>query len=727
MRVHLGALEDPLVPGEAVTVPVEVTNNLAVIDGVLVSLDTTAGLTWRVEPELLALFPDGTGTAMLTIAAPPSLAAGVHEVPVHARSSADPSASTIAMLSVQVQPTPSLTLRVTPADRTSRHQTSYKLTCENTGNTALDVDLAASDLTHALRFALEPPTLTIGPGQAADSTLSARCRRRIMGPDITLQAQVVASAPDAQAETGIVFRHHPLVPRGAKTVVILAAIIAVWAGVIVVALNHALHSSPPQKVVPASFYAPNKTGSDPPPAGAVPKNGLDVAAGGTLTGVVDAASTGSGVGRITVQAYAVQANGRAVLQASSATQSDGAWSIPGLLPGPYRIELSAQGFETEWYPAAPSEAAATVVQVHGPGKTAGLHAVIRGLPGTITGSVVTGETPPPTVTVTVTPVHGTTHKPVAVVTTTTTGGYTVSGVPTPNTYDLSFTAPGYKPGSDTEVLTGGEHDIANSVTLRAQTGSISGNVTGAGKPLGGVQVQASANGHTFETTTPTSGAVGSFVLANLPSPATYLITFSAPGYGNDIVAQQLGPGQALTGLSVTLSGGAGDVSGIVSAKGGGPLGAVTVTVTGAPSALSTQTLTAGTVGSYRIAGLPTPGHYTLTYSLAGYTSVTVPVDLGSGASASGVDVTLPPSNGAIDGTVEAAGAGVAGATVSVTDGGPPLTTVSTTDPSGSFSLSGIAAGTYSVTASLSGYQSETVQVQVVAGETARPTIDLSPS
>ena len=759
MRVQLEAPSEALVPGEPVEIAVDVTNGLPVIDGVRVILENATGVEWAADPELLPLFPDGTGTVTVRLTAPPELPAGSYQLPVQLHSTAEPSASTMRYLPLQVRPLPSLGLAVDPSDRSARHRTTYAVACHNTGNVALEVDLAATDPAHALSCRMEPPTLAVAPGAEEHATLTVTSRRRLFGTEVAHRAQLVAAATEAQAETAVTFRQRPLIPRGARTVALLAAIVGVWAAVMVIALNHALNSNPAQKVVPASFYASDHAGGasasagggssggssagtaggagasglaaagggSPAPAGAVPKSGLDVGAGGTLAGVVDAASTGTGVGRITVQAYAVEPGGRAALQASTATAADGTWAIPGLLPGPYRIEMSAQGFTTLWYPSSPTESSAKTVQVHGLKKTGGLRAVVHGLPGSITGSVVTGESPPPTVTVTVTPVQGSSTSTVATVTTTGTGSYTVTNVPTPGTYDLSFTAPGYRPGSDTEVLAGGEHDIANTVTLTAQPGSISGTVTGGSSPLGGVTVTAAANGATFKTATPTTGAVGTFTLGNLPSPATYLLTFSAPGYGTDTVAQQLGPGQVLTGLAVELSGGAGDISGTVDTGGGSGLGGVTVTVTGAPEPLTTQTLTTGAVGSYELAGLPTPGQYTLTFSLSGYASVTVPVDLASGASASGIDVTLAPANGSIDGTVEASGAGIAGATITVTNGGPPLTTVSTTDPAGSFSISGVAPGTYSVTATLPGYLPDTVQVEVAAGQSATPTLDLVPA
>jgi len=733
VRVQVQAPPDALVPGEPVELAVDVTNGLRVIDGVQVVLENTAGLQWAAEPVILPLFPDGTGTVTVTLTAPAALPAGTYQVPVRIRSTAEPSVSTMRFLPLEVSPAPSLALDIDTSDRSARHRAAYAVVCRNTGNVHLDVELAATDPAHELTCHVEPSVLAVPAGRAATATLTVTCKRRFFGTELDHRAQVVASSPSAQAESAVTLRQRPIIPRGLRTAVLLALIVAVWAAVMVIALSHALHSNPPQKVVPASFYAASRAGaggrgtSGAVPAGAVPKSGLDLAAGGTLAGAVDAASTGIGVGRITVQAYALGAGGRALLAASTATGIHGTWSIPGLLPGPYLIELSAQGYTSEWYPSAPTESGAKSVQVQGRRKTGGLRALVHGLPGSITGSVVTGESPPPKVTVTVVPLHGSSTAPVAKVTTNATGSYTVTGLPTPNTYDLSFTAPGYQPVSDTEILGGGQHDIANTTTLTAKTGSVSGVVTSGSGPVGGVTVTATSNGATYKTATPTSGAVGSFTLTNLPSPATYLLTFSAPGYGTDTVAQHIGPGEVLSGLKVSLSGGAGDISGTVDMHSGGAVGGVTVTVTGAPKPLTTETLTAGQVGYYELAGLPTPGQYTLTFSLTGYSSVTIPVALGSGASATGVDATLAPALGSIDGTVEAGGTGVAGAAIVVTDGGAPLTTTSTTVPPGGFSLAGIAPGTYSVTATLQGYAPDTVQVVVGAGKTAAPTLELVPT
>ncbi len=730
MRVRVAPPSAPLSPGQPAAVSLEVTNSFDVIDGVAVSVDADLGLAWSAQPPLLALFPDTSGTVTVTFTASRSVPAGQHLVPLQLRSTATGTVATVEVPLI-VAPTPGLAVTAVPAERSGRSRARFQVICDNTGNTPLDVDLAAVDASRTLRTSFTPTHLQLPPGSSAGAQLEVRGRRRLLGTEVVYPTQVVADAGEVdgaavQSEAATTFRQQPVLPRGARTAMLLGAIVLVWAAVVVIALQHALSSNPLTKQAPASFYADHgaalAAGRLPP--GAVPKTGTAIGLGGTLSGTVDAGSTGAGVGRITVQAWQV-APGGLVLGASTASASNGSWSIPGLMPGSYLVELSAQGYRTVWYPSASSAAGAKQVPVSAAAGTSGLHVDIAGDPGSITGTVRTIQSPPPTVTVTVLPKQGATTTPIATVTTNAQGSYSIPNLPTPGTYDLSFSAPGYHVGTDTEVLSGGQHDIANTVVLTAAAGSISGTVTAGSVPLGGVTVTAAANGDTFATATPTSGQVGAFTLANLPSPATYLLTFRASGYGTDTVAEQLGPGQNLTGLAVSLVGGAGQVSGTVSDPSGQPLGGVTVTVTGASTPLSTETLTAGQVGTYQLSGLPVPSDVTLTFSLAGYQSVTVPVQLGASGSASGIDATLTPADGTLTGTVTStSGSPLAGTDVSVTSGATTITTHSTSSPPGRFVLQGLAPGSYSVTVSDSGYRTTTVLVTIAAGQDDTVTVQL---
>lgn len=85
-------------------------------------------------------------------------------------------------------------------------------------------------------------------------------------------------------------------------------------------------------------------------------------------------------------------------------------------------------------------------------------------------------------------------------------------------------------------------------------------------------------------------------------------------------------------------------------------------------------------------------------------------------------VQVSPRSGAISGTVSNAltGGVIPGATVTV-DGKR-----ATTDACGAYTISGLAAGDYTVTASAVGYKEASVQVTVAEGEGASANITLSP-
>lgn len=735
-----------LQPGTPAITAVEVSNTLPVIDGLTAAVVPVDGLATSVTPALLPLFPDASGTLDLELVAGPHFPAGTHQVVVQVRSSVDPDQRLDLVLSVEVVPAPAVTLAVEPPARRAHHRASYRLVCTNEGNTVLDVGLASQDPAKGVAAKVVPDVLSIAPGQVAYSELRVKARRHLLGNERRHQLTVLAGAGDQEAEALAAFRQPPVLSPGARTAAVLVAIVALWAGVFLVALKKANSSDPLTKDVPPSFYAAiassqpvnasafgalghpgllASASSGDIPAGAVPKTGVVIGVGGTIDGTLVAQSTGSGIGRITVQAWRQSPTGPQLV-ASAATGSDGSYSIVGLLPGDYEIEFSATGYQTVWYPSAPDQTEATPVAVAAQADTNGVNATIDGLAGSISGTVDTGQTPSPPVTVTVTAEQGSGHV-IATTTTNSSGGYIVSGLPAPGTYDLSFSAAGYQVASDSEEIAGGEAHIASTVTLSAADGTIGGTVTDGKNPLGGVVIVANAGGQTVTSATPTSGPVGQFSIPNLPTPATYLLTFSDQGYGSDTIAQFLGPGQSITNLHVTLAGGAGQISGEVTTSTGTPLGGAAVTVDNLNPKATTTTLTAGSIGSYLLSGLPTPGTYTITFSLSGYQPETTSVTLASSGSATDVSVQLPPDQGSISGTVtSSSGAPLSGVAVAITDGTTVENTTTTSSPSGGFSLGGLAPGSYSVTFSLTGYNNTTVLVHLNPGQAATASATLTP-
>jgi hypothetical protein len=181
----------------------------------------------------------------------------------------------------------------------------------------------------------------------------------------------------------------------------------------------------------------------------------------------------------------------------------------------------------------------------------------------------------------------------------------------------------------------------------------------------------------------------------------------------------LGPGEHKTDLAVSLSSGTGVLTGqLVDASGAG-IGGARVTVGGMTNPPTTDTLTAGTVGAFTLAGLPAGGALTLTFTHEGYAETTVPVQPGS----TPLTVTMSESQGEITGQITAGnGAPIAGATVTATDGQRnwPVTSTAASPgtAAGGYVISQLPAGAYTVTVTADNHPARTALVNVTAGATS---------
>ncbi|HYD10370.1 MAG TPA: carboxypeptidase regulatory-like domain-containing protein, partial [Acidimicrobiales bacterium] len=252
-----------------------------------------------------------------------------------------------------------------------------------------------------------------------------------------------------------------------------------------------------------------------------------------------------------------------------------------------------------------------------------------------------------------------------------------------------------------------------------------------GLPLGGVTIVASNGAEEITTISLTTGDLGGFALRNLPTPATYTITFSADGYATENLSLNVEAAQQLTGLEVELARGTGSISGLVRLDGGEqdlPLGGITVTVAGADVSVVTESLSVGAVGTYLITGLPLPGTYTVTFSGAGYATQVRSVDLDARSSSNetGVDATMTASTATVSGTVSDPDGPASGVSVVLTDGTVTLATTSADDPVGEYALPGVPPGTYTLTFSRIGAVPKSVLVTVGAGESEVVDIELEP-
>lgn len=623
----------------------------------------------------------------------------------------------------------------------------------------------------------------IAMGTDQDRGLLAEATARPAEYDVTLGQVTPDGAETTEPEplrtsTPLTFRQRPYVTRGMLTALILLAIIALWAAAFLFGLDKVFAGDPLTKSAPASFFAATQTQSsdgdlaidgggsgdgaggaagagsgvgnaggqggdsagggataNAAPAGALPKTGtLPPGVGGAISGTVTASSDGQGVARVLVTALRIKADGTAVETSSAATQADGTYQVAGLFPGPYILRFEAPGIRTSYFPAVLDESAAQQLRADSGAVTRGGDAVVVGLPATITGTIDFGDvTEPVTASVSARLLGAADDaKPIPTVETDADGRYTLPGLPAPGSYVLTVTADGYETATVQTTVAGGANRFVSTTVLSAGTTRISGTITDGTSPLGGATVSLTVDGQQVSTGTPTVGEVGHFVIDNLPTPATYIITVSKDGYGQVSQVIDLTPGSASQDLTVVLPVGSGVVSGSVVDEAGTGVGGATVTVGGLADPPTTITLTDGAVGSFRLDGLPAPGSYTLTVSAPGFTEQTVPIIL-TDQPLPPVGVVLTAAQGVIKGTVSNAdGTGLAGVSVTATDGEQlwPVVTTSAADggKAGAFTLTDLPAGRLTVTALQANAdgttRSQTTLVTVNPGKTATLTFVL---
>ncbi|HVM53088.1 MAG TPA: carboxypeptidase-like regulatory domain-containing protein [Acidimicrobiales bacterium] len=713
MRVELLTPRVEAKPGTSCEVELEVYNTGEVIDSVT---SRVLGHAFDAEqrPPTLSLFPESGDRLTVSFRVPDDLVAGRHSVPIEVVSTFQTDDVAVATLDLDVQPVVSAKLALTPSDITAGKRAKFAVGVTNDGNVPLDLTLTGNDLERVLRFRFEPLFVHVEPGETAYASGLAVGKRPFFGSPVPRSMTVFAWGNGLDLAASGRFVQKPRIPRGFLTFLALAGVVGIWAAVLVLGAGLVLDKDAPKKTVPATFLIGN-----------VEFDAAMVA--GSLGGQVTATTDGTAVERITVEAFR-QGDDGSQLVGSAATGDDGSWELASVLPGRYHLRFSAPGFVPIWYPGAPTEAGAQEVRVQPVTATDGVNIAITGEPGSIAGAIAAGEQTEVFASIIVRAVvNDVVGDVLSIVETQPDGSYIIEGLATPGTFELGIVLAGFDQQSLRVTLGGGEQTVVNTVNMAAAAGTLSGTVFGPDGPLGAVTVTLSGSGQSASVSTPTDGDIGIWVFTGLPTPGTYLLTFELPGFGTQTIAIDLLAGQTREGILVDLPEGTGQVSGRVTDADGNPLGGVTVTVTGGGAPISTTTLTTGDVGAYAITDLPTPGRFTLTFTADGYASVTVGVELAGGGSAGGVDAQLARSTSSVIGTVRAGGAAIPGATIVLTDGQTPRSTVSADDPAGGYRFDGLPAGRYTLTISAAGHASRTVLVTLGRGETVVVDADLVPS
>lgn len=721
MRVASTVERAEISPGSAGTIPLDVVNTSEVIDALSVRvLGIPATATVRCEPAELTLFPDSGGELEVRITLPEMFPAGTYRATLVVEGRSPGATDAYHDVEIVVPPCPAIQVSARPSVVRTRGRALFTVTVANRGNTPVDVAVRTVDADRSLRTDLTPSTLAVPVGRSAITTVSARGPRQLLGSDRDRPLRVVAEAEGASGDVALTLRQRSTFSRGLITVLVLLAILAAWALAVTLGMREVLGADPATKVAPPSFYAASgadgqATGTA--PAGALSKDGpLPAGVGATITGTVIGQADPAGVGRLTVDAFRIAEDGPKKVS-SAATQSDGTYTLAGLFPGEYLLRISDEGYEEVWYPDATSSADAELVAAPAQQVTGGIDLAVTGDPASITGAIDVGEAEDAVVTVTAQPTWLDDGDGATKVSADADGRYLLEGLVAPGTYRLTFEADGFQPTTITESVLGGQQRMAQDVRLGAGVGSIEGVVTDGTAPLGGVQVTTTVGGEEVVVGTPTVGRIGAFVIPNVPTPATYVLTFTKDGYSTQTVAVDLEAGQTRSDVPVALTSGVGTISGHVVDEQDQGVGGVTVTAGGTSTGATATTLTAGDVGAFTITGIQDSGTVTLTFIKDGYASASVPVAVGDDA-----EVTLRTALGTIRGNVTDGGNGVEGVRVEATDGST-IRTATSTGSSGSFVIPELPAGTYTVTAVQDGRVVTTALVVVSEGATT-PSLQL---
>lgn len=701
-----------VVPGVEARVEIDVTNTSDVIDGVTAIVDGINPDWIRLERPLVSLFPSATDRLAVIFDIPRTCPAGDYLVTVRIVSALDSERGSVHDFWLSVGVVEGLTVDLRPSIVNGGSSGVFEAIVRNTGNATAEVSVTAIEPTRVVDCRVEPSRILLHPESEAVLPISLRGPRPWIGQPVGRQVHVGVSAGTQVVERVATFNQKPRIPRGLITAVTLAAIVALWAIIFLWVVSELRRDEPVAKALGTEFFDG-------------PENVPITAIAGEARGTVTAATTGEGLSRITVEALRVKASGESVAVASAATGDDGTYALPSLIPGTYRLRFSAEGFGEVWYtdPAATDPATADLVRVGPTEVVPGLDVAIAGETGSLTGAIDLppgSEGTPLQVTATlVTETSGTGSDTAPSFTQTTTDGtIDLDGLPTPGTYQITITGPGFATQSFQQSVGGGQDAVLNSVTLSAASGTIEGTVVdGTGAPLGGVDVVARAGDTEYRATTPTTGAVGSFRLIDLPTPGTFVLTFSKAGYSGQTVALELAAGGSAS-TSAMLVGGSGTVTGSVVAANGTPLGGATVEVAcdgfvGAGATLTTNG-PGGAAGSYTVTGLPVPSECTVTVSADGYQTETYPARFDTAGTVAMEQATLLPVNGSISGTVRSGG-GLGEVTVTLTDGTTSQVTTSATNPAGAYAFAEVPAGSYTLTFSRPGFHTRIVLVEVAAG------------
>jgi Carboxypeptidase regulatory-like domain len=747
VRVDVGPRSSLAEPGRPLPITVTITNTGELIGGYTLRV-LGADPSWvRLERERLSLFPGTSQTVLVHLAIPEGVAAGERRIAIQVRELTPPNAIAVEEIEVQVPAAPAVQLQLDPVTSYGGRRASFGAVIENRGNTVVTGILGGADAEAKIHFGFAPQAICLAPGEHRIVELTTRARRPLTGSPLVRvftvhldqRREIPADGGRSAAElpplaTGT-FLQRPWLSRGPISLVGLLAAITVFAIVITVALARLVGQSAADRDLALQVaQARTATGN---------------AGTSAMSGTVRLLTAGTPVPGVAVEAFSTADVANPI--ATTATNAAGTFTLPNLAEGSYKLRFRGAGFVQLWYPGAATDADASTITL-APGQLhQGLDVRLGGIPATIAGTVtgddlsgatvyleLPGTAPPNSTAPSSIEVPGTSEAIVRTVPVGSDGLFTITAVPSPSVYDLVVTKTGYANDVQRVDLGGGENRTGVDLRLRKGDGLISGQVNGPAGGLGGATVTATSGGSVARTVSLTQDRPGSFTLLSLPTPATFTVVVSKPGFASQTLTVTLAAGQKLSGLAVSLGVSAGDLTGKVRLlPSGNPGSGVTVTVTNGVLTVQTVTQSTGDVGSWTVGGLALPSTYTVTFTRADLAAQTVSVSLdqfgaitpgsqGALITSDGIAVSMRSATAVVRGTVsqriataEAGSVHAGEVQISLVSGTSSFAVTSASKPDGrlgQFEIDGVPPGTYTLSVNRRGTRPTSTIINLAAGQ-----------
>lgn len=713
--------------GIPVTATVTVANTAHLVDAFDIRVLGVDRDWIRLEPERLQLFPETTGTFDLTIDLPDDFPSGLKILTVQIRSELKPENPTLLTFTLDVDARPHLNVQVQPIQIVAGSGGSFAVTVQNLGNTESTARLTVSDPEALVRGIFDRPEIDIPPGEQRSTPLRVSAKRPWAGAPIVRNLAIGVEEGIPGSEQLVTFVQTPRISRLMFSFIGLLVAASIFGVVFSRNLQNVVDATTTDdKLLEQAFGAAD------PSAGFSP---------GTITGTVVARSSKEGIAGATVEVYLTAVTERPIR--SVATAEDGTFVVDNLGPGPFRFRAVAAGYDSRWFGDVAEFDNSPDVKLESGQTRDGIDMLLGGQPATVRGVVVGGVVEGASVDLIVpaSVTGGINDAVIGNVIVDQTGTFEFTNVPAPGEYSLRIRKVGSITTQLSIQLAGGETRSGITVQLRAGDGRIDGIVTGPTGPLGAASITVSSPDLETATLSLTTGNVGSFVLPDLLTPASYALTVTLDGYAPKSLTVSLASGQQISGLNIVLDPATGSISGLVRNNTGTAIGGVAVSATDGENTFSTTTVsvddpsttTLNEIGTFSLSGIPAPGIYTLSVGGGTYSTVVRNVVLSSSSLNVQLNFDLVASTGQVSGRVTDASGPVGGVNVRISNG---LVTRNTTTASscppgvtdciGRYRLEGIAPGTYTLTFSRVGSEPAARQVVIVPGGSVTADVTLRP-